>query len=94
VTAQYRPPYAVVVGLIAATLILVGVIVAFAGDTTVWVYPRIPSEDEKAAAIRKAYELNGNSMVGWYMIDLSQPEPPPVTVRTIPIEPAKKRERR
>ena len=61
-------------------------------DATVWVYPRIPSEEEKSAAIRKAYEINGNSMVGWYMIDLSQP--PPVAVRTIPIEPAKKRERR
>jgi hypothetical protein len=103
VTTQYRPPYAVTVVIVVIALILAGVIVAMAeegtsvvakDDATVWVYPRIPSEEEKAAAIRKAYELNGNSMVGWYMLDLSQPEPPPVTVRTIPIEPPKKRERR
>jgi len=94
-TIQYRPPHAVVVGIIAAALILAMVIVAFAEeDKTVWVYPRIPSEDEKVAALKKAYELNGNSMVGWYMIDLSQPEPPPAAVRTIPIEPDKKRSRK
>jgi hypothetical protein len=35
--------------------------------------PRIPTEEEKVAALRLAYILNGNSMVRWGSIDLSKP---------------------
>ena len=44
--------------------------------------PRIPSEDEKRAALLEAYWLNGNSMVRWGSIDLTpgadraEPSPP------------------
>jgi hypothetical protein len=33
----------------------------------------IPSEEEKVAALKEAYRLNGNSMVGDRMIDLTAP---------------------
>jgi hypothetical protein len=36
--------------------------------------PRIPSEAEKVAALKRAYEINGNSMVGYnMMVDLTDP---------------------
>ena len=41
-------------------------------DTTVYVMPVIPSEAEKIAALKLAYRLNGNSMVG-PTIDLTNP---------------------
>jgi hypothetical protein len=49
-----------------------------------------PDEATKIKALKKAYELNGNSMVRWGSIDLSKynfDEAPPVVVRTIPIVP-------
>src|SRR4029079_12566199 len=41
-------------------------------DTTVYVMPVIPSEAEKVEALKLAYRLNGNSMVG-RTIDLTNP---------------------
>ena len=41
-----------------------------------------PTQAEKTAALKRAYELNGNSMVGWGSIDLTSE---PTVVRTIPI---------
>jgi hypothetical protein len=45
-------------------------LVAFAQD---YVMPQIPDEDTKIRALKRAYEINGNSMVGWGRgsIDLS-----------------------
>jgi len=57
-----------------------------AKDDTVWVYPRIPSEEEKVAALKQAYALAGNSFSGGPMIDLTLP-PPPKKIQTIPITP-------
>ena len=61
---------------------------ALAQDATVYVTPRIPSEAEKAEALKLAYKINGNSMVGWGSIDLSTSAPP--APREIPMSPAKK----
>lgn len=85
-----------VAGLLVATavLLLVGVAVAAAEEGTsivakddiVWVYPSIPSEEEKIAALKQAYALAGNSFSGGPMIDLTLP-PPPKMVQVIPIVP-------
>jgi hypothetical protein len=43
---------------------------------TVYVMPQIPSEEAKIAALKLAYKINGNSMVGHNeMIDLTKPIP-------------------
>ena len=43
---------------------------------TVYVMPQIPSEEAKIAALKLAYKINGNSMVGHNeMIDLTRPIP-------------------
>jgi len=55
---------------------------AHAGDDVVYVYPQIPTEAEKIAALKLAYELNGRSMVG-RMIDLSGP----AGLRDVPLTP-------
>lgn len=54
-----------------------------------------PSEAHKIWALKRAYELNGNSMVrlpqpgiAWESIDLSK-ETPPKPVKTIPVPPLK-----
>jgi len=45
-------------------------------DQTAYVFPAIPSEEQKKAALLLAYKINGNSMVGVSrMIDLTQPIP-------------------
>ena len=46
-------------------------LLAFAQD---YVMPQIPDEATKIRALKRAYELNGNSMVGWGRgsIDLSK----------------------
>jgi len=52
---------------------------ALAQDATVYVTPQIPTEAEKIAALKLAYELNGNSMVRRLElgnIDLSGPKDP------------------
>jgi hypothetical protein len=48
-----------------------------------------PDEETKIRALKRAYQLNGNSMVRWGSIDLTQEDwsHPPVVVRTIPIKP-------
>ena len=46
-----------------------------------------PTQAEKTAALKRAYELNGNSMVGWGSIDLADA---PAAIRTIPIDGAPK----
>jgi hypothetical protein len=53
----------------------------------------VPDEVTKIEALKLGYALNGNSMVRWGSIDLSDRTltPPPTTIRTIPIEPPKKR---
>jgi len=80
--------------IITAVLVLAGTALAEEGgtmivakDDTVWVYPRIPSEEEKVAALKQAYSLAGNSFSGGPMIDLTQP-PPPKVIQTVPVEPA------
>jgi hypothetical protein len=46
------------------------------GDQTVYVTPVIPTEEAKIAALKLAYKINGNSMVGHNeMIDLTKPIP-------------------
>jgi hypothetical protein len=52
----------------------------------------VPDEVTKIEALKLGYALNGNSMVRWGSIDLSDRTltPPPVVVRTIPITPPKK----
>ena len=45
-------------------------------DQTVYVYPVIPDEATKVWALKRAYQLNGNSMVGNnVMIDVSRETP-------------------
>ena len=46
--------------------------------------PAVPDAATKAAALMQAYRLNGNSMVRWGSIDLSQQQIPKV-VRVIPL---------
>ena len=53
--------------------------------------PLIPDEATKKAALLEAYRLNGNSMVRWGSIDLSQAQIPR-TVRIIPMSPQKPRD--
>ena len=53
--------------------------------------PLIPDEATKKAALLEAYRLNGNSMVRWGSIDLSQ-EQIPKSVRVIPLGPQKPRD--
>jgi hypothetical protein len=54
-------------------------------DQTAYVFPDIPSEEAKIAALKLAYKINGNSMVGGLtMIDLTKPIP----VQTIKVNPA------
>jgi len=58
---------------------LVGVLGTLAkaeDDQTAYVFPVIPSEEQKKAALLLAYKINGNSMVGNnVMIDLTRPIP-------------------
>ena len=39
-----------------------------------YVMPRIPTEQEKVDALKLAYKINGNSMVGGIMVDLTNPD--------------------
>jgi hypothetical protein len=73
---------------LTALLVLIPVAAAAGIDN-----PEIPDEATKKAALLLAYELNGKSMDGRLrMIDLSGP--PPAIVRTIPITPTEKKERK
>ena len=68
-------------------LLIVGAsLLASAAHAQNYIMPQIPSEEAKIAALKEAYRLNGNSMVGWGSIDLTAIAVPGV-VRTIPIIP-------
>ena len=67
-------------------LIVGASLLASAAHAQNYIMPQIPSEEAKIAALKEAYRLNGNSMVGWGSIDLTAPAIPGV-VRTIPIIP-------
>ena len=58
---------------------------ATADDTTEYLMPVIPTEAAKVAALKRAYQLNNNSMTGFGAIDLTEA---PSVVRTIKIAPA------
>jgi hypothetical protein len=69
---------------------------AHAGDDTIYVMPKIPSEAEKVEALRLGYVLNGFSMkreLHQGSIDVSglMGTPAPGVVRTIPIRPEPKK---
>ncbi len=53
-----------------------------------YIVPRIPTEAEKIEALKLAYKLNGNSMVGSQMIDLSKPDIPKAD-KILPVQPQK-----
>ena len=52
--------------------------------------PVIPDEKTKIEALKLGYRMNGDSMVGWGSIDLTGEK----SIRTIPITPTPKKERR
>jgi hypothetical protein len=57
-------------------------------DQTAYVFPVIPDEATKVWALKRAYQLNGNSMVGNNrMIDVSRETPfaTPVKTETVPL---------
>ena len=101
---QMRPPHIIKLGIIAILMVLIMVKGGFAADDNnkadkdvVYIMPKIPTEEEKIAALKLAYELNGKSMEGYgRMVDLSGPLPG--NIRTIPItpdqEPKKKKDRK
>ena len=74
--------------LIAALLLLSSA--AHAAEETIYVMPQIPTEEEKILALKLAYELNGNSMVG-RTIDLTKvfPMVEPVQVPLEKVKPTK-----
>jgi hypothetical protein len=52
-------------------------------DQTAYFFPAIPDREVIAWALKRAYQLNGNSMVGYdKMVDLSKEKPFSVVVRT------------
>jgi hypothetical protein len=52
-------------------------------DQTAYFFPAIPDREVIAWALKRAYQLNGNSMVGNnHMIDLSKEKPFSVVVKT------------
>lgn len=53
-------------------------------QTTVVTVPVIPSEEDKKSALMRAYQANGNSMVGWSSFDATEPRPIK-TERIIPL---------
>jgi hypothetical protein len=46
-----------------------------------------PTEERKIWALKRAYQINGNSMVRWGSIDLTKEQPGSTVVRIIPIVP-------
>jgi len=57
-------------------------------DQTAYVFPVIPGEEHKIWALKRAYQLNGNSMVGNnVMIDVSRETPfsTPVKTERVPL---------
>jgi len=64
-------------GLLAASILLAGPLLAEEPvDDTAYQFPVIPSEEDKLAALRLAFRINGNSLVGGnVMVDLTRPIP-------------------
>jgi len=58
---------------------------AASAEETIYVYPRIPTEEQKIEALKLGYVLNGNSMVG-RTIDLTKAFAPAVELVAPPIE--------
>ena len=51
-------------------------------DMTAYVTPQIPDEATRIWALKRAYQLNGNSMVGYdKMIDVSKEQPLAIPVK-------------
>ncbi len=77
---------------LAAISVLLVLVMVTAG----WASSDVPDEATKIEALKLGYILNGNSMVRWGSIDLNNRTltPPPTVVRTIPIEPPKKKKER
>jgi hypothetical protein len=48
-----------------------------------------PTEARKSWALKRAYQINDYSMVGWGSIDLSNEQPDSLVIKTIPIKPEK-----
>jgi hypothetical protein len=48
-----------------------------------------PTEARKSWALKRAYQINDYSMVGWGSIDLSNEQPDALVIKTIPIKPEK-----
>ena len=105
---ENRPPYVIELTIISVLLTLVMTVGAFAMLSPVYagevqyITPRIPSEQEKVEALQLGYILNGFSMVRhptYGSIDVSTGFtnplllPPQGVVRTIPIDPKKKKDR-
>ena len=72
--------------VVAVIALLLGVRISVgeeADDQTAYVFPVIPSEEHKIWALKRAYQLNGNSMVGNnVMIDVSRETPFSTLVKT------------
>ena len=81
------------VGFFILFVVLVCATAAGAQDATVYVVPKPVNEQVKIEALKLGYILNGNSMVGWGSIDLTDPavlgEPTRVRPRVIKPEPRK-----
>jgi hypothetical protein len=48
-----------------------------------------PTEARKSWALKRAYQINDYSMVGWGSIDLTNEQPDSLVIKTIPIKPEK-----
>jgi hypothetical protein len=48
-----------------------------------------PTEARKSWALKRAYQINDYSMVGWGSIDLTNEQPDALVIKTIPIKPEK-----
>ena len=72
--------------VVAVIALLLGVRISVgeeADDQTAYVFPVITSEEHKIWALKRAYQLNGNSMVGNnVMIDVSRETPFSTLVKT------------
>jgi hypothetical protein len=89
---EHRPPYIIELAIIALLSFVLFAMGAAAraedDDQTAYLFPVIPSEEHKIWALKRAYQLNGNSMVGNnVMIDVSRETPfsTPVKTERVPL---------
>ena len=69
--------------MIRYQLLLAAGLLATAAHAQDYVMPQIPDEATKTWALKRAYQLNGNSMVGYdKMIDVSREQPLATAVKT------------